>query len=50
MLKWFDCFDEKMKVFFGFGELLINKLDYGIIKISRGDLDLSVYNEVIYEK
>ncbi len=48
--KWFDRFDEKMKASFGFGELLINKSDYGIIKISRGDSDLSVYNEAIYEK
>ena len=48
--KWFDRFDEKVKASFGFGELLINKSDYGIIKISRGDSGLSVYNEAIYEK
>lgn len=48
--KWFDRFDEKTKASFGFGELLINKSDYGIIKISRGDTGLSVYNEATYEK
>lgn len=48
--KWFDRFDEKIKASFGFGELLINKSDFGIIKISRGDSGLSVYNEAIYEK
>ncbi len=48
--KWFDRFDDDFKAEFGFGELLINKSDFGIVKISRGDSKRSTYNETIYRK
>ena len=48
--KWFDRFDDEFKEEFGFGEILINKSDFGIIKISRGDSKGGVFNEAIYEK
>lgn len=48
--KWFDRFEDDIKTEFGFGELLINKSDFGIVKISRGDSKRSTYNETIYQK
>lgn len=48
--KWFDRFDDDFKAAFGFGEIWINKSDYGIIKMGRGDAKGGVFNEAIYQK
>lgn len=48
--KWFDRFEEEFKESVGYGELLINKSDFGMLKVSRGDGDKGIYSQAIYEK
>ena len=48
--KWFDRFSDKLKEEVGYGELLINKSDFAILKVSRGNAKRGIFSQAIYQK
>jgi len=48
--KWFDRFSDKLKEEVGYGELLINKSDFAILKVSRGNANRGIFSQAIYRK
>lgn len=48
--KWFDRFSDQLKEEVGYGELLINKSDFAILKVSRGSAKRGIFSQAIYQK